>query len=81
MGSWGTAVGSEDGIDEENLCVVCWVGHRSVALVHGNDAHLVSSLYQVQLFMLTEQQLDVYCDADVEAVLQTACQLHVTDPI
>jgi hypothetical protein len=33
----------EDAIDEDELCVVCWVGQRSVALVHGEDAHLVSS--------------------------------------
>jgi hypothetical protein len=26
---------------EEDLCVVCWEGQRSAALVHGNDAHLV----------------------------------------
>jgi hypothetical protein len=32
----------EECINEE-LCVVCWVGQRSVALVHGADAHLVSN--------------------------------------
>jgi aspartate oxidase len=31
----------EDDFDADELCVVCWVGQRSVALVHGNDAHLV----------------------------------------
>jgi hypothetical protein len=33
----------EECINEEDLCVVCWVGQRSVALVHGADAHLVSN--------------------------------------
>jgi hypothetical protein len=47
LGSWGTCVGSEgeagiDVEDEVDLCVVFWEAQRSVALVHGNDAHLVS---------------------------------------
>jgi hypothetical protein len=33
--------GLGDDFDFDELCVVCWVGQRSVALVHGNDAHLV----------------------------------------
>ncbi|WIA34163.1 hypothetical protein OEZ86_012523 [Tetradesmus obliquus] len=42
-GSNAAAVSSADdggGINEDELCVVCWEGRRSVALVHGDDAHL-----------------------------------------
>ncbi|WIA34165.1 hypothetical protein OEZ86_012525 [Tetradesmus obliquus] len=31
--------GQTDGYEQE-LCVVCWECRRSVALVHGDDAHL-----------------------------------------
>jgi aspartate oxidase len=38
----------EDDFDADELCVVCWVGQRSVALVHGNDAHLVRKAVRQQ---------------------------------
>jgi hypothetical protein len=33
----------EDAFHEGELCVVCWEEQRSVALIHDDDAHLVSN--------------------------------------
>ncbi|KAF6263865.1 hypothetical protein COO60DRAFT_1457873 [Scenedesmus sp. NREL 46B-D3] len=46
----GAACAEEAEQDDEQLCVVCWAGLRSVAMVHGGTAHLCLCAGCVQLY-------------------------------
>jgi hypothetical protein len=48
---------------DDSLCVVCWEGVRSVALVHGSDAHLVSQCSSCICLQLDTLVVCVLCAA------------------